>query len=175
MSMRLHRRRFLQTSAAGTLGYFLTADAVSATRAYGANEKLSFAGIGVGGKGSSDINHAGGLGDVIAICDCDEVKKHLGWAAATTSSGLLFPPGASVRAAQVTALPSRTPLPEERLPRPLASVPSQTTSASRSAIGMVASSSFAVWPDNGHRVPASSSASSSASTTASLCSVSRAP
>jgi len=36
---------------------------------------LQFAGIGVGGKGSGDIDQAGNLGEVVAICDCDE--KHL--------------------------------------------------------------------------------------------------
>src|SRR4051794_31486799 len=81
MSPRLHRRRFLQASAAGSLGYFFTAPSFSAGRAFGANEKLAFAGIGVGGKGSSDISHAGGLGDVIALCDVDSTQKHLGWAA----------------------------------------------------------------------------------------------
>ena len=72
MAARLHRRRFLGATAAGTLGYFFTATAFSAARAYQANEKLGFAGIGVGGKGSSDIDHAGQLGDVVALCDIDD-------------------------------------------------------------------------------------------------------
>jgi predicted dehydrogenase len=33
---------------------------------------LRFAGIGVGGKGSSDIDQAATLGDVVAVCDCDD-------------------------------------------------------------------------------------------------------
>jgi predicted dehydrogenase len=81
MSTRLHRRRFLQATAAGSLGYFFTASSFSAGRAFGANEKVNFAGIGVGGKGQSDISQAGGLGDVVALCDCDSTQKHLGWAA----------------------------------------------------------------------------------------------
>jgi predicted dehydrogenase len=68
------RRRFLQASAAAAgAGYFYTADALSAERAAaGPNGKLYIAGIGVGGKGSSDISPAGKLGEVIALCDVDE-------------------------------------------------------------------------------------------------------
>jgi len=74
----LDRRSFLGASA-GALGYFFTADAYSAMRAADSpNEKLRFAGIGVGGKGSSDIDHAGNLGEVIAICDIDEGERGLG-------------------------------------------------------------------------------------------------
>jgi predicted dehydrogenase len=66
------RRSFLGTSAAA-LGYFLTADAVSAARAADSpNGKIAIAGIGVGGKGSSDIDQAGNVGNVVAICDIDE-------------------------------------------------------------------------------------------------------
>jgi hypothetical protein len=38
------------------------------------NEQLNIAGIGVGGKGRSDIDHAGKFGNVAAICDIDEVR-----------------------------------------------------------------------------------------------------
>ncbi len=75
MSHQLHRRRFLKLGAAGGLGYWLTAPAFSASRAgQSPNGTLHFAGIGVGGKGFSDIDHAGELGDVVAICDIDEMK-----------------------------------------------------------------------------------------------------
>jgi predicted dehydrogenase len=40
------------------------------------NERLNMAGIGVGGKGRSDIDQAGQFGNVIAICDIDEVRLH---------------------------------------------------------------------------------------------------
>lgn len=61
------RRRFLQSAAATSLAFsFLPA------RVWGANERLRMAGIGVGGKGSSDIDQAGTLGDVVALCDCDD-------------------------------------------------------------------------------------------------------
>src|SRR5262245_19932693 len=70
---RMNRRNFLKASAAAGAGYWLTTHAVSATRAGDSpNEKLHFAGIGVGGKGSSDIDQCGPLGEVVAICDIDE-------------------------------------------------------------------------------------------------------
>ena len=80
MSERLFdRRRFLGGSAA-TLGYFFTADALSAVRAADTpSEKLRVAGIGVGGKGGSDIEQAGKLMQVVAVCDCD--RNTLGKAA----------------------------------------------------------------------------------------------
>jgi len=65
------RRQALGTSAAG-LGYFFTAPSFAAARIAGANGRLSVVGIGVGGKGSSDIDNASSLMDVIAICDIDE-------------------------------------------------------------------------------------------------------
>src|SRR5262245_37355475 len=67
----LDRRLFLGGSAA-TLGYFLTADALSAARAADTpSEKLRVAGIGVGGKGGSDIDQASKLMQVVALVDCD--------------------------------------------------------------------------------------------------------
>jgi predicted dehydrogenase len=73
MTTRLTRRRFIQSSAAGAAGYWLTATAASATRAADApNGKLHIAGIGVGGKGSSDIEQAAGIGEVVALCDADD-------------------------------------------------------------------------------------------------------
>ena len=68
----LNRRTFLGAGAAG-LGYFFTASATSAARlGRRPNETLQFAGIGVGGKGDSDIDQAGSLGEVVAICDIDD-------------------------------------------------------------------------------------------------------
>jgi predicted dehydrogenase len=76
MARRITRRQALATGAA-SLGYFLTGPSFSAARVAGANGKLYFAGIGVGGKGSSDIDDVGICckeegGEVIAICDIDE-------------------------------------------------------------------------------------------------------
>jgi predicted dehydrogenase len=72
MQQDLDRRSFLGAGALG-LGYFFTATAASANRtARKPNETLHFAGIGVGGKGDSDIDQAGNLGEVVAICDIDD-------------------------------------------------------------------------------------------------------
>ena len=66
------RRTFLGTGAMG-LGYFFTAPAISAARTgRKPNETLHLAGIGVGGKGDSDIEQASNLGEVVAICDVDD-------------------------------------------------------------------------------------------------------
>ena len=74
MTRRVTRRRALQTSAA-SLGYFLTGPSLSVARTLGANEKLRVAGIGVGGKGASDIEQAGNLMTVVALCDVDEQRS----------------------------------------------------------------------------------------------------
>jgi predicted dehydrogenase len=72
MNPELNRRTFFGAGAAG-LGYFFTATAVSAARtSRKPNETLQFASIGVGGKGSSDVDHASKLGEIIALCDIDD-------------------------------------------------------------------------------------------------------
>jgi predicted dehydrogenase len=71
----MNRRGFLKATAAAGAGYWLTASALSAGRAADTpSEKIRFAGIGIGGKGSSDIDQAGNLGTVVAICDIDEKR-----------------------------------------------------------------------------------------------------
>jgi predicted dehydrogenase len=81
MSIRLNRRRFLQAGSAAGLGYLFTGPAFSVAKAFGANDRLRVAGIGVGGKGRSDIEHAGQLMEVVALCDIDESDRFLGGAA----------------------------------------------------------------------------------------------
>ena len=72
MNQEWNRRSFLGTGAAG-LGYFYKASALSAARlSRKPNETLRFAGIGVGGKGESDIDQAANCGEIIAICDIDD-------------------------------------------------------------------------------------------------------
>ncbi|MCU0703544.1 MAG: Gfo/Idh/MocA family oxidoreductase [Fimbriiglobus sp.] len=78
MARNLSRRSVLKAAAAGSLGYLFTGPAFSIVRAADSNSRLRFAGIGVGGKGSSDIDNAGNLGDVIALVDVDETDKFLG-------------------------------------------------------------------------------------------------
>jgi len=63
------RRDFIGTGAASAI-----AITYLPSRVFGANERLAMAGIGVGGKGSSDIDGAGTQGDVVAICDVDEKR-----------------------------------------------------------------------------------------------------
>lgn len=79
MARRTNRRRFLQTSAVVGAGFWV-AGGTLARVSRAANEKIQFACIGVGGKGSSDSQDAGRAGDVVAICDIDE--NNLGFAAA---------------------------------------------------------------------------------------------
>jgi predicted dehydrogenase len=71
MTHHFTRRRALQMGTAGTLGYLFTGPAVSVRRAFGANDKLRVAGIGIGGKGQSDIEQAAKFMDVVALCDID--------------------------------------------------------------------------------------------------------
>src|SRR5262252_1489952 len=72
MSSRMSRRRFLQAAAVGA-GYFYTASARSAARAgAGPNGKVYVGGIGVGGKGGSDVPQAARFAEVVALCDVDE-------------------------------------------------------------------------------------------------------
>ena len=70
MSHRITRRRFVQTSAAATAGYWV-AGGVQAQESKDANEKVQFACVGIGGKGSSDSGDAGKHGNVVGICDVD--------------------------------------------------------------------------------------------------------
>src|SRR6185437_14154946 len=88
MSRRLTRRQALAASAA-SLGYLYTAPAFAAEKIAGANGKLYVAGIGVGGKGDSDINDAGSLMEVVALCDIDAGRlgsKSAKWPEAKTFS-----------------------------------------------------------------------------------------
>lgn len=64
------RRSFLARSSLAGVGYFVAAGSRRAWSA-SANEELTVACIGVGGKGSSDSDNAALFGRVIAICDVD--------------------------------------------------------------------------------------------------------
>ena len=67
MSNHSTRRVFLQTTAAT-----LAAPAVIPASAFGANERLNIAAVGVGGKGRSDIAQVSRGQNVVALCDVDE-------------------------------------------------------------------------------------------------------
>jgi predicted dehydrogenase len=68
------RRRFLKLSAGGSLGYLFTGPAFSVQKAFGANDKVRLACIGIGGKGNTDSTQASKLMEVVAICDIDEQR-----------------------------------------------------------------------------------------------------
>ncbi len=71
-----NRRTFIKGTAAAGVGFW-----VAGSSAFGQskspNEKINFACVGVGGKGSSDSADAGRHGQVVGICDVDDntVKK----------------------------------------------------------------------------------------------------
>jgi predicted dehydrogenase len=73
MSQRLTRRRFFGSISGAAAGYWVAGRADFAI-SKSPNERLSIAGIGVGGKGKSDIDQAGKFADVVAICDIDDVR-----------------------------------------------------------------------------------------------------
>src|SRR5262249_13786768 len=75
---RATRRDFHKAGAVAGAGFWV-AGGLTRAAAKAANEKLGFAGIGVGGKGHSDILQAANHGNVVAICDIDE--NHLNRAA----------------------------------------------------------------------------------------------
>jgi predicted dehydrogenase len=73
MSAHASRRDFLKTTAAAGIGYWV-AGGVAAKASNSPNEKVRLACIGVGGKGQSDSADAGKNGEVVAICDVDELR-----------------------------------------------------------------------------------------------------
>lgn len=71
MKKRSDRREFLKDTTLAGVGFWV-AGGVALAESKSANEKLSFACIGVGGKGDSDSSHVGRLGNVVAICDIED-------------------------------------------------------------------------------------------------------
>ncbi len=70
MSYLTDRRRFLQSTALTGVGVFVSTAVAQESKS--PNERIRFACIGVGGKGSSDSRDAKAAGDVVAICDIDD-------------------------------------------------------------------------------------------------------
>ena len=73
MAARTTRRRFLKTTSAIGLGYFVA----SGLRARGnesPNERIRMASVGVGGRGSANSNDAGRSGEMVAVCDTDTAR-----------------------------------------------------------------------------------------------------
>ncbi|MBR0226499.1 MAG: Gfo/Idh/MocA family oxidoreductase [Thermoguttaceae bacterium] len=71
MSMQTTRRDFLKASTVAGVGFMVAAGAAPKVARASALQDLAIAGIGVGGKGASDITQAGYYGKVVAICDTD--------------------------------------------------------------------------------------------------------
>ncbi|MBX9627131.1 MAG: Gfo/Idh/MocA family oxidoreductase [Gemmataceae bacterium] len=117
---RITRRQALAASAAG-LGYLYTAPAWA--QPAGANGRIKVAGIGVGGKGSSDIDQAGEVMEVVGLVDVD--AEYLGakakkWPQAKTYSDFrkLFDDAATLK--NVDAVVVSTPDHTHALPSLLA-------------------------------------------------------
>ena len=58
MPQQTNRRQFMQTTAATGIGFWV-AGGVQAQESKSPNERIAFASVGIGGKGSSDSNDAG--------------------------------------------------------------------------------------------------------------------
>ena len=76
MSRQQSRRDFLRNAATMTgIGVWAAAEARAAARLNNPkspNDQISFACIGVGGKGDSDTDDAARFGNIVALCDVDE-------------------------------------------------------------------------------------------------------
>jgi len=66
------RRRFFQRTAAAGVGFWV-AGGVSLRASTSPNEQLQVGGIGVNGKGRSDVRNASRFGKIHALCDVDRV------------------------------------------------------------------------------------------------------
>ena len=80
MSNQSTRRQFLQTTAATGIGYWVATHAMAGQKKkMSPNDRIRFACIGVGNKGKSDMRDALKHGDVVAVCDVDDLylKKAL--------------------------------------------------------------------------------------------------
>ncbi len=73
MSKQTNRRRFLKSTVAVGTGFYVLGRRGTAA-ALAPNERIAFASVGIGGKGSSDSAHAAQHGDVVAFCDVDEKR-----------------------------------------------------------------------------------------------------
>src|SRR5882757_2223072 len=74
MSGHSSRRDFMRNTTLAGVGFWVAGKASAADDVKSPNEKIRFACIGVGGKGSSDSDDAGRHGDVVAICDIDDKR-----------------------------------------------------------------------------------------------------
>ena len=73
MAHNLHRRRFLQGMSLAGVGYWVAGHNRNVF-SDSPNERVNIACIGVGGKGSSDTDQAGNHGNIVALCDIDDMR-----------------------------------------------------------------------------------------------------
>ncbi len=66
------RRRFIQDTTLAGLGFWAAGGVALGAKEKAANDQVNIACIGVGGKGSSDVDGAAKVGKIIAFCDVDE-------------------------------------------------------------------------------------------------------
>ncbi len=71
MSRRTNRRQFIQQTGLAGLGFWV-AGGLTPGFSKSPNGKLNIAGIGVDGKGSSDVDGAAKVGNIVALCDIDD-------------------------------------------------------------------------------------------------------
>jgi predicted dehydrogenase len=71
MKRRTNRRDFLKETTLAGVGFWV-AGGITLADSKSANDKLSIACIGVGGKGDSDTQQAGNHGNIVALCDIDD-------------------------------------------------------------------------------------------------------
>src|SRR5690348_16689218 len=81
---------------------------------------------------ASTVSFSGGDPAELSVFE-NAIAKQVAWAAAISSSGLVLPSERSVREANVTGRSPTAPLPTWTRPDPCVRLPSQTTSARRSA------------------------------------------
>ena len=74
MSNEATRREFIKNTSAISAAVFVGSSSITWKPARAANERIRFACVGIGGKGSSDSSDAGRNGDVVAICDVDSSR-----------------------------------------------------------------------------------------------------
>lgn len=65
------RRQFMKKSTVTGVGFLVAAGNMRKPSHASAMQKIAVAGVGVGGKGSGDIDQAGFFGNVVALCDVD--------------------------------------------------------------------------------------------------------
>ena len=66
--MNITRREFLKAAATSAAAFTILKS--GSARTYAANEKLSIAAVGAGGRGASDIRHVDSQ-NIVALCDVD--------------------------------------------------------------------------------------------------------